>query len=247
MGKFVVLAIISAVIIIWGYRFVNMRFHIFKKYELFVLILNLAALYALAKTIQDAWAPESFMANFDVYVNVIMNSVNHANKFVTMLAVWVTTIGGTIVTTGLGIAIAVWMAFRKKWRSAAIALISIASTAGSLAVLKTFFMRARPDNAIIHIINDPSFPSGHAAMAAAFFIIVAYLAVRQVKSRLARELIIVFSVLAVIAVGLSRLVLNVHWVSDVVAGWGLGVFLATASILLVKYVSVFFKPDIIKK
>ena len=41
MGKFILVAIGSAIVIIWGYRFVNIRFHVFKKYELFMLILNL--------------------------------------------------------------------------------------------------------------------------------------------------------------------------------------------------------------
>ena len=58
LGKFSVFVVIVAIIIIWGYRFVNIRFHIFKKYELFVLILNLLSLYTLTRAIQDAWAPE---------------------------------------------------------------------------------------------------------------------------------------------------------------------------------------------
>ncbi len=238
IGKVAVVSIIAAVIIIWGYRFVNMRFHIFKKYELFVLILNLIAMYALAKTIQDAWSPRSFMMNFDVYVNVLMNTFNHAHLFLTKIAYWVTTIGGTAVTTGLGVIIAVWFAVRKKWRSSAIIFLAIGSTGFSLGVLKEFFMRARPDNALIQVVNDPSFPSSHAGMAAAFFVIVAYLLVRRINSIVVRELVIVGCVLATFAIGLSRVVLNVHWVSDVVAGWSLGIFMATASILLVRYVSV---------
>ncbi len=244
MGKFVVFAIIVAIIIAWGYRFVNMRFHIFKKYELLVLILNLISLYFLARTIQDAWAPESFMATFDVFVNSTMHDLNLAYNSVTQVANWVTNIGSMLTTITLGILVTIWMAFRKRWRSAAIMFLSISGTLWSLGVLKTFFMRVRPDNAIIAALTDPSFPSGHAAMAAAFFLIVSYLAVRQIKSWFWRELVIVFSVLAVAAIGFSRVVLNVHWLSDVVAGWALGVFLATASILLVRYVSVLFKPKV---
>ncbi len=99
-------------------------------------------------------------------------------------------------------------------------------------------MRARPENALLQIVGDPSFPSGHAGLAAAFFVIVGYLMVRKIHSWVLREAVIVLCVIAPIAVGLSRIVLNVHWVSDVIAGWSLGVFMATASILLVRYVSV---------
>lgn len=238
MGRFAILAIVAGLIIVWGYRFVNMRFHIFKKYELFVLILNLISLYALAKTVQDAWSPDSFMANFDVYVNGFMNAANHAHIYLRILAVWVTTVGGTAVTGGLGLVISLYFLFKKRWRSAAIMILSMGSTAFMLGFMKEFFLRVRPDNALMTMVGDPSFPSGHAGLAAAFFVIVGYLSVRKLHTWVQREVVILFCVMAIIAVGLSRLVLNVHWASDVIAGWSLGVFLATASILLVRYVGV---------
>jgi len=238
IGKVTVVSIIFAIIIIWGYRFVNMRFHIFKRYELFVLILNIISLYVLAKTIQDAWSPHSFMANFDVYVSELMNRFNHIHSIVIIITKYITHIGGMVVTTVLGILLVIYLSIIKKWRSAAIMFFSVASTIFSLGILKEFFMRARPDNALIVITNDPSFPSGHAAMAATFFIIVGYLLARRIHSVVARELMIVVCVLLTLIIGLSRVVLNVHWVSDVISGWALGVFFATASILFVRYVSV---------
>jgi undecaprenyl-diphosphatase len=75
-------------------------------------------------------------------------------------------------------------------------------------------------------------------MAAAFFVVLAYFLAPKIHSWIKREIMIVACALAVIAIGLSRLVLNVHWTSDVVAGWALGVFMATGSILLVRYVGV---------
>ncbi len=236
IGRFAVGAIIVAIIIIWGYRFVNVRFHIFRKYELFTLILNVISLYILAQTIQDAWAVHSFMANFDIWVNGVMDTLHNMHPMYASIAAVVTNVGGTAVTTGLGILIALWLAWRKKWRSAAIMFLAIGSTGVILGLMKEFFLRARPDNALQVIVNDPSFPSGHAGMAAAFFMIIAYFAARHIHSRVKRESALAVCVLAVIAIGLSRVVLNVHWASDVIAGWTLGVFLATASILLVRYV-----------
>lgn len=237
VGTFTIFAVIASLVIIWGYYFVNIRFHIFKKYELFVLILNLLALYFLSKTIQDAWAPHSFMANFDVHVSIFMDGFTVAHLWFGKVALWVTTIGSTTVIAALGLLATVILVIRHRWRSAAIILFALGSTGAAVGVLKTFFMRVRPDNALITILNDPSFPSGHAAMAAAFFVIIAYLLVRRIRSIVWRELVIVGCVLAAVAIGLSRVALNVHWASDVIAGWSLGVFLATASILLVRYVS----------
>jgi membrane-associated phospholipid phosphatase len=53
-----------------------------------------------------------------------------------------------------------------------------------------------------------------------------------------REVFIVLCILIAIAIGLSRLVLNVHWFSDVVGGWSLGLFIATGVILFIRYISV---------
>ncbi len=251
LGRLIALAIIFAIIAIWGYRFVNMRFHIFKKYELFALGLNLVSLFIFARMVQDAVALQSFMASFDVYVSShIVNPMTQTVLIPYVLAAiayWVTTIGSLSVTLISGLVVGAWLLFKERWRSATIMMLSVLVTALSLGTLKEFFMRARPDYAvtsILHfsgiILEDPSFPSGHAAMAAAFFTVLAYLFAPRLKTWIRRELLILFSVIAILAVGLSRILLNVHWVSDVIAGWALGIFIATASILLVKYVGTLF-------
>ncbi|MEK7609727.1 MAG: bifunctional DedA family/phosphatase PAP2 family protein [Patescibacteria group bacterium] len=244
LGKFAMFAIVVSIIIIWGYHFVNVRFHIFRRYELFMLILNLFSIYGLARTIQDARFTminpicSSKICTFDVYLNQFFDGIDRIHPFIVTISEWVTNIGGTAVMTVLGVLLIFWFLFRKRWRSAVVTFISIGSTGLFLGLMKAFFMRARPDNALILITNDPSFPSGHAAMVAALLVVVAYLFAPKIKSRFKREFMIVLCVLAIIAVGLSRVVLNVHWASDVVAGWSLGIFFATASVLLVRYVGV---------
>jgi len=253
MGKFILIAICAAVVIIWGYRFVNIRFHVFKKYELFMLILNLLALWVLAQVVQDAWSIQpavagssfvgSSLASFDVSVNLFMAS--HVTPYMASIANVITNCGGTLVIGGLSVIVTVALSLRKKWRSAAIMLLSIGSSAFVIGLLKEFFMRARPENAL-QVVTDPSFPSGHAGMAAAFFLIVAYLAMPKIRSWVWRELTFVACVLAIILIGLSRLVLNVHWASDVIAGWALGIFCATASVLLVRYVGELFHRKVLE-
>jgi undecaprenyl-diphosphatase len=228
-----------------------MRFHVFKRYELFALSLNLIALLVLARMVQDAFSVHSFMASFDIWVSErIVDSISSSVLIPVSLAAaanWVTTIGSLTVTASAGILMGLWLLIKEKWRSAAVMLASIAATGLALGTLKEFFMRARPDHAVTSILHlagalleDPSFPSGHAAMAAAFFTAFAYLLAPRMRTWVKRELLILFSVLVVIAIGLSRIILNVHWVSDVIAGWALGVFLATASILAVRYAGTFF-------
>ncbi len=253
MGKFILVAIGAAIVIIWGYRFVNIRFHVFKKYELFMLILNLLALWVLAQIVQDAWSVQpvaagsvisgTSLAGFDVSVNIFL--ATHVTPYIAYIADIISNIGGTIAVSWACIIITFFLSLKRKWRSAAIMLLSIGSSAFMVGILKEFFMRTRPENAL-QILTDPSFPSGHATMAAAFFVIVAYLAMPKIRSWVWRELTFVVCVLLIIAIGVSRLVLNVHWASDVMAGWALGIFCATASVLLVRYVGELFNRKVLE-
>jgi undecaprenyl-diphosphatase len=236
IGKGLVIAILAASAIVWGYKFVNMRFHIFRRYELFALALNALSLGALAKTVQDAWAVHSYMADFDIWVNQFMaHLTGQIAPIVASIANIISAIGSTAVTAGLGILVGFAFLLKKKWRSGVIMLVSIGSSGVMIELMKMFFLRVRPENALQVVSNDPSFPSGHAALAAAFFVALVYLFTPRIAGWVKRELLIVAGVLAVIAIGVSRLVLNVHWASDVIAGWSLGVFCATATILLVRY------------
>ena len=243
-GKFILVAVGVALVILWGYRFVNKRFHVFKRYELFMLILNLISLWVLAKMIQDAWTLNSPLQYFDVHiVNVFM--ATYITPIMATVATWVSFFGDVFAMSVLGVGTTIILSIRRRWRSAIIMLLSLGSTFFTVGILKEFFLRERPLNAL-QVLTDPSFPSAHAAFAAAFFLIVAYLAMPKIKSWVLRELTFVVCVLITIAIGLSRLVLNVHWASDVIAGWSLGIFCATSSVLLVRYIGGLFKRKVLE-
>ena len=237
-GKIAVAAIILSILILWGYKFINSRFHIFARYELFTLGINIASIILLAKTIQDAWSGNSFMASFDVMINIAMAKLSHLYPIVVSIATFITNMGSMYVTGGLGILIGLTLLIKKKWRIGLIFILSTSMAMFVLGVMKEFFMRMRPDNALVILADNPSFPSGHACMAAVLFVVLTYLVVPNIKSHVRRELLIVVSSLFVFAIGMTRVVLNVHWASDVIAGWALGAFIATGSILFVRYIGV---------
>lgn len=236
LGRFIPVSVILIIVIIWGYRFANQRFHIFKKYELFVVGLNVISLLLLAKTIQDAFSIQSFLANFDVAVNVFM--ATHVSPLIVHIASIVSDIGGVVSSIALGVLAAITYLVRGRWRSAALLIAGLSTTGLAIGVMKELFMRARPDNAVYVLANNPSFPSAHAALAAALAVALAYLWAPQMKSWVTRELLIVLAAFIPLVVGFSRVVLNVHWASDVLAGWALGIFCATGSILLTRYISI---------
>ncbi|HEX7724573.1 MAG TPA: bifunctional DedA family/phosphatase PAP2 family protein [Candidatus Paceibacterota bacterium] len=250
-SRALLIAIIAAVLIIWGYRFVNIRFHIFKRYELFVLGLNIASLLVFFRMIEDAYSATPFLASFDLYVNALMNTlVTHAGPWLVEAAAWVSALGGNVMMVLLAVVGGIVLATHRKWRSVVILLSSVGTTAFLTGWFKDFIGRFRPENFMTphaggllgslfdtqQIFNDPSFPSAHAAFAAAFFLAITYLIVPRIRSLVSRELVILGAVILTLVVGVSRLILSVHWASDVIAGWALGIFCATASILFVRYV-----------
>jgi undecaprenyl-diphosphatase len=132
--------------------------------------------------------------------------------------------------------IGIYFAYKKRWRSSIIPVSAVLLTFFATGFLKNLFMSPRPDVSINYILG-PSFPSGHSSLSAALFFVIIYLFAPKIKSMIKREVFIVLCIIIVIAVGLSRLILNVHWFSDVVAGWSLGLFIATGVVLFIRYIS----------
>lgn len=86
---------------------------------------------------------------------------------------------------------------------------------------KIAFQRPRP---IFGVITEAtfSFPSGHATMAVAFYGFLVYCLGRKTKSRLIRLNWLLIGGLVISGIGLSRLYLGVHFLSDVLGGYCLG-------------------------
>ncbi len=256
LGRFFVFTLLISLILIWGYRFMNKHFHIFKRFELITLGLNIVSMLTFAIVV-DKLSNQYFKLSFDVWlsrfmcdlvhpVNACLNIITPDSPLTPIGSVlvhsskWISTVGGTTTMVALGMLAVLWYTYKKKWRSASIMLLSIGLTSVFVLFFKDLFSITRPDLALKIMFGDPSFPSGHASLSASFFLILGYLLAPKIQSWIKRELVLVLFAFIVIIIGVSRLVLNVHWFSDVIAGWSLGVFMATTSILLVRYVSVLF-------
>jgi undecaprenyl-diphosphatase len=88
-------------------------------------------------------------------------------------------------------------------------------------MIKELVDRARPTLNPIANTLGPSFPSGHSSWSAALFAATALLATRA-RSRRARALIIGACTGAAAGIAATRILLGVHWLSDVIAGLAVG-------------------------
>jgi undecaprenyl-diphosphatase len=103
--------------------------------------------------------------------------------------------------------------------------VSAAAILASLIqkALKVSFHRARPDLAL-HLISQGgySFPSGHSFTVLIFYGMLIYLCRKHMKNRTAANAITVLLVSLIATIGFSRIYLGVHFPTDVLGGWSLG-------------------------
>jgi undecaprenyl-diphosphatase len=100
--------------------------------------------------------------------------------------------------------------------------------------LKQLIERPRPAPTLA-LETGLSFPSGHATLAVVIYGYLGYLAWRfLVRHPALRALVILLVILLILATGLARVYLGVHYFSDVVAGWAAGSGILASSLLILE-------------
>ena len=129
---------------------------------------------------------------------------------------------GTVVVTIAGVA-GLFLALTRQRTAAALLLWSTLGAILLNNVLKSLFVRPRPElfSWGTHV-RTTSFPSGHAMSAAAIYGTVAFLAARLATQRRTRTAIYVGAALIIAVVAASRVYLGVHYPTDVAAGLVVG-------------------------
>lgn len=91
-----------------------------------------------------------------------------------------------------------------------------------MQVLKVIFGRERPPMPWLATAGGYSFPSGHTLMATIYYGLLLYLLIRSGRVATGRKRLIACLGLLPALIGLSRIYLGVHYASDVLAGWTVG-------------------------
>ncbi len=141
--------------------------------------------------------------------------------------------------TGIGVVALIalaWLLLKKRnYVGAAVLALSTALGNEVSKLLKDLFERPRPD--LEHLVNvkSYSFPSGHAMVGMIVYFMIAYLLIEGAKSKAGKITIAAITAILLLFIGASRIILHVHYPSDVLGGYALGYLWVVIWILLYNY------------
>ena len=170
---------------------------------------------------------------FDLHILKAAKSLRDASPALAESMRDVTALGSVAVLVAISLFVACYLLQLSNRRMAL--LVVAAALSGSLAVtlLKAGFGRLRPDPGLAHlVVSGAAFPSAHASMSAVVYLTIAALIASLRSSRAERVLILTTAALLSLLVGISRIILGVHWPTDVIAGWTFGTAWALLWVLL---------------
>lgn len=162
--------------------------------------------------------------------------IDHRGGFWTEVMVNASRFGSTPSLIVIVLAAGAWLAWKGR---KADSLLVVGGSAGALAlgpVLKAVVERPRPalsDHVVF--VSSWSYPSGHSLNSMAVLGLLTVLAIRERPGALRRTALAVLGAFLVVVVGFSRVYLGVHWPSDVLAGWLIGVLWLTICVTVAHF------------
>ena len=193
-----------------------------KKFKIYGVIIFIAVLVFIGVAVG---VQTGYLDGFDDAVRYRVYSIR--SEKLTMFWKFITHSGDREIVIMLGIVLLLVKSLRNKY-GVKFAIAALSSTA-IYQGMKYIFQRPRPDIAL-RLIEESgySFPSGHSMNCLVSYGILAYLLLRYCENRKLAKLLSVGLGLIVILIGLSRVYVGVHFPTDVIGGWSLGIAVLVA-------------------
>jgi membrane protein DedA with SNARE-associated domain len=167
---------------------------------------------------------QSTLIDADLSVHNMMQDLRNAPADEIM--VMVTMLGDGFVMIAMAIAMVAWLLWRREWRIAAAAFLTIFAARLFVPLMKLWLQRPRPAE-LSGLPEVFSFPSGHTTFATVTLGVFAVLASHGMRSW-GKAVVFAGAGIAIIAISYSRIYLGAHWMSDVLGGFLFGAAMIAA-------------------
>ena len=194
----------------------------FENRKLLTLV-NLFSLVFFVATLVSVRS-HSFLTRIDSWISLHISSLR-----MDWLTPWVKAV--TDMNDFVGVAIfsfiTILLFWRKEWYSdIGLFVMATLGSVGLFSGVKFLVERARPDTAILEI-GGYSFPSGHTTMATAMAFACYFILKGKTDSKLLHTILFWAAFGWTVLIATTRIYLGVHWFSDVLGGFSLGLFWIT--------------------
>lgn len=150
-----------------------------------------------------------------------------------------TQLGSVYGVTAMTVMATLFLVWKRKKNHLIALLVSVFGSALSMHFLKSYFQRERPLNIAYYTTEATfSFPSGHATSAMALMGLLCYFCLINIRNKPARIILFSLGILYIFLIGLSRIYLGVHFLTDVGAGFLVGFFWVLFAIGLLEYLTL---------
>jgi membrane-associated phospholipid phosphatase len=167
----------------------------------------------------------------DLFVSHLVQSFNSPLLFSFLYSV--SYMGNVVPMFFILSASLIYFYFTKHRKAALYLFFTTGIGVGLSTLLKLIVARPRPSSDLVNVfvkLSDFSFPSTHAATFAIVFGFLYYYLTIHHKNNPYNKLVRLVLALLIISVGISRIYLGAHWLSDVLAGYTLGFFVLFISL-----------------
>ncbi|WP_051023177.1 phosphatase PAP2 family protein [Nocardia pneumoniae] len=165
-------------------------------------------------------------------------AIAHRAEWLTPIAVTVSAVSGTVAMTVLATLTCLVLSWQRRWSSAA--LVAGAGIGACVLVRggKNLVGRARPpvEDHLISVENL-SYPSGHSVGSFVVISVVTVVALPSLRGPALRILAAAAAAMFIVAVGLSRIYLGVHWTTDILGGWCVSALWVILCLTIYRYVA----------
>lgn len=201
------------------------------------MLIGLAAiLLLLAFVYGGSEIMEGDTRQFDNHLLHVAQSLRAGHPWLASAMRDLTGLGSTVVLTLFTVFTVVYLALFLSRIMAFLVATSVVSGVLLVSVFKTAFGRLRPDAVFAELVAPGlSFPSGHASMSAIVFLTIGALIAASRSCVNERIYILAMAALLALLVGVSRVLLGVHWATDVLGGWAFGTAWAMLWLVLARH------------